>query len=74
MKIRATFNGETVDLDVPDGATIQTLFQHVPGGNTAAGFRRNGQPADLNTTLQNGDRVAGVTAGGKLAFLVIVGD
>ena len=70
IEVTVCSNGESVSTTVPDGATIQALFDngHLRGIQTgAAAFRVNGQSANQETALRNGDRVNAVPTGGKLA-------
>ena len=61
-------HGEMLEKSVGEAATIQQVVQDgILGNLNTAAFRLNGNPANLNTLVRDGDRLQVVPIGGKLA-------
>lgn len=54
--IRAWSNGDTVPVTVPYGSTVGTVASQV-GAPAGAVYRSNGQQADANTRVGEGDMI-----------------
>ena len=70
MEITIFAGGEEIRTVVPQGSTIEAVFQggHLRGVQAgAAAFRVNGGAANGNTILNPNDQVQAVPIGGKLA-------